>query len=54
MSDTSTHQTQPMAPILTSGQQAVLAALKSKETDEFPLSDWYLGALYALENPSQS
>ena len=51
MSDTSTHQTQPMAPILTSGQQAVLAALKSKETDEFPLSDWYLGALYALENP---
>ena len=40
-----------MAPILTSGQQAVLAALKSKETDEFPLSDWYLGALYALENP---
>ena len=40
-----------MAPILTSGQQAVLSALKSKETDEFPLSDWYLGALYALENP---
>ena len=51
MSDTSTHQTQPMAPILTSRQQAVLAALKSKETDEFPLSDWYLGALYTLANP---
>ena len=40
-----------MAPILTSRQQAVLAALKSKETDEFPLSDWYLGALYTLANP---
>ena len=50
MSDTSPHRTQPMAPVLTAGQQAVLAALKSKETDECPLSDWYLGALYALEN----
>ena len=40
-----------MAPILTSRQQAVLAALKSKETDEFSLSAWYLGALFALENP---
>ncbi len=42
-------QQMPMA--LTLQQQAVLAALQSKETEEYPLSKWYLGALYALENP---
>ena len=39
-----------MPLVLTSRQQAVLAALKSKETEEHPLGDWYLGALYTLEN----
>ena len=42
---------QPIPLTLTSQQQAVLAALQSKETEEYPLSKWYLGALYALENP---
>ena len=41
---------QPMPLTLTFQQQAVLAALQSKETEEYPLSKWYLGALYALEN----
>ena len=50
MLGTSPHQVQPTPLGLTSGQQAVLAALKSKETEEYPLGDWYLGALYALEN----
>lgn len=42
---------QPMPMALTLQQQEVLAALKSKETEKDPLGDWYLGALYALENP---
>ncbi len=42
---------QPMPLTLTLQQQSVLAALQSKETEEYPLSKWYLGALYALENP---
>ena len=40
------------APLVrTDRQQAVLEALQSKQTDKYPLSDWYLGALYALDNP---
>ena len=35
---------------LTSQQQGVLEVLKDKETDKYPLSEWYLGALYALGN----
>ncbi|MCE2416770.1 hypothetical protein J4G07_22580, partial [Candidatus Poribacteria bacterium] len=31
-------------------QRNVLEALQSKQTDKYPLSDWYLGALYALDN----
>ena len=31
-------------------QRAVLDALQSRDTDRFPLSRWYLGALYALHN----
>ncbi len=31
-------------------QQAVLEALRGKETKEYPLGDWYLGAIYALKN----
>ena len=32
-------------------QQEVLSALRSRETDRFHVSHWYLGALYALNNP---
>ena len=35
---------------LTPQQQRVLEALKDRETEEYPLSQWYLGALYALNN----
>ncbi len=35
---------------LTPQQQRVLEALKDRETQEYPLSLWYLGALYALNN----
>ena len=35
---------------LTPQQQRVLEALKDRETDEYPLSQWYLGALYTLHN----
>ena len=39
-------------PLALSGiKQQVLDALKRVETEEYPVSDWYLGALYALENP---
>lgn len=36
--------------VLTSKQRDVLEVLKSKQTEEYPLSDWYTGALYALDN----
>ena len=36
---------------LTLQHQRVLEALKDKETEKYPVSKWYLGALYALENP---
>lgn len=51
MSDISPNQEQPTPLVMTHEQRAVLEALKSKETGEYPLSKWYLGALYALENP---
>ena len=51
MSDISPNQEQPTPLVLTHEQRAVLEALKSKETEEYPLSKWYLGALYALGNP---
>ena len=35
---------------LTPQQQRVLEALKDRETEEYPLSRWYLGALCALNN----
>ena len=37
---------------LTSWQEQVLEALESTETEKYPLSTWYLGALYALDNPN--
>ena len=36
--------------VLTNQQRDVLEALQNKQTDKYPLSDWYLGALYALDN----
>ncbi len=36
---------------LGANQQQVLDALRCVETEDYPLGDWYLGALYALENP---
>ena len=36
--------------VLTIQQQMVLEALRGKETSQYPLSKWYLGALYALDN----
>ena len=41
-------------PRLTPKQQRVLEALKDRETEEYPLSQWYLGAFYALENEQNS
>ena len=35
---------------LAARQQDVVKALRSRETEKYPLSQWYLGALYALEN----
>ena len=36
--------------VLTSKQKDVLEVLQSEQTEEYPLSDWYTGALYALDN----
>ena len=41
---------QLMSPVLDARQQQVLRALKTKETDEYPLGDWYFGAICALQN----
>lgn len=35
---------------LTPQQQRVLEAIKDTETEKYPLSEWYLGALYTLYN----
>ena len=42
-------QSKPLS--LSAMQRQVLDALRSVETEECRLGDWYLGALYALENP---
>ena len=42
---------QPIPIQLTQQQQDVIRALQSRESDIYPLSQWYLGALYALVNP---
>ncbi len=36
---------------LSAPQRAVVAALQRCDTDRYPLSQWYLGALYAVNNP---
>ena len=41
---------EPAGPVLSSSQREVLATLRRRETSEYPLSEWYLGALYALAN----
>ena len=51
MSNGSPNQKLPMPLKLTDQKRAVLEALQGKETKEYPLSNWYLGALYALDNP---
>ena len=42
---------EPAGPVLTATQQVVLEALRHRETESYPLSQWYLGALHALANP---
>ena len=51
MSNGSPDRKLPMPLKLTDLQRAVLKALQGKETERYPLSNWYLGALYALDNP---
>ena len=40
----------PKPLVLTPKQQDVLGILQSKQTEKYPLSRWYTGALYALNN----
>lgn len=51
MNDETPNQGQPMPLALTVQKRTILEALQGKETEQYPLSKWYLGALYALENP---
>ena len=51
MNEETPNEKQPMPLVLTGQQRSVLEALQGKETEKYPLSKWYLGALYALENP---
>ena len=39
-----------MPPELSSQQRAVVDALQRNDTERYPLSRWYLGALYAIDN----
>ena len=41
---------EPMLLHLTQRQQDVLRVLQSRENERYPLSQWYLGTLYALAN----
>ncbi|MDE2697661.1 MAG: hypothetical protein OXI23_02215, partial [Gemmatimonadota bacterium] len=50
MNENFSDNNQPMSPVLDATQRQVLDALRAKETDEYPLGDWYLGALFALQN----
>ena len=40
----------PKPLVLAPKQQDVLGILQSKQTEKYPLSRWYTGALYALNN----
>ena len=50
MNENFSDNNQPMLLTPDAMQQRVLDALKRKQTDEYPLGNWYLGALYALQN----
>ncbi len=50
MNENFSDDNQPMSPVLDATQQQVLRALKAKETDKYPLGDWYFGAICALQN----
>ena len=50
MNENFSDNNQPMSPVLDATQRQVLDALRTIETDECPLGDWYLGALFALQN----
>ena len=50
MMDGNRPERDPTEPAISAQQRAVLDALQSRDTDRFPLSRWYLGALYALRN----
>ena len=50
MNENFSDNNQPMSPVLDARQQQVLDALKAKETDKYPLGDWYFGAICALQN----
>ena len=54
MNENFSDNNQLMSPVLNATQRQVLDALRRKETDEFPLGDWYLGALFALQNKYNS
>ena len=51
MNEEAPNENQPMPLVLTGQQRTILEALQGKETEQYPLSKWYLGALYALGNP---
>lgn len=46
------HSNAPQTPLrLSSRQSAILGLLESLDTAKYLLRDWYLGALYVIENP---
>ena len=50
MNESNSDHTQPAPLVLTRQQLEVTQALKRRETEKYPLSQWYLGALYAMSN----
>ena len=50
MNDGHENHRQPIPLKLTPQQEDVLRALQGRENERYPLSQWYLGALYALDN----
>ena len=43
-----TTHAESLPPILTSWQESIHGLLLERQTDKYPLADWYLGAIYAL------
>ena len=50
MKDGNRDHREPRPLELTRQQQDVIRALRGKQNDKYPLSEWYLGALYALNH----